>query len=136
MKLYFASEPGASEMTDVGQRFYQAAAVSREKEQSMVRIRLCSDGPAPEECGNLSDQVQQIMADNVDNEELFCSAYGLGPAGLDYPKCGGSSSRCPGDGDSSSSSGTGISWFSSSARSNSQKRAAVAFFAFVVSVVL
>lgn len=83
MKIYFASEPGASEMAGVGQQLYNAAAVSREKEQSIVRIRLCEEGGAAE-CGAISDQVLEVMADNPDK---FCSAYGLGPAGYDYPKC-------------------------------------------------
>jgi len=85
MKSYFGTEPGASEMAGVGEQLYNAAAVSREKEQSLVRIRLCQDG-ATAECGALSDQVQETMASNSDK---FCSAYGLGPAGYDYPKCGG-----------------------------------------------
>ena len=85
MKSYFGTEPGASEMAGVGEQLYNVAAVSREKEQSLVRIRLCQDG-ATAECGALSDQVQETMASNSDK---FCSAYGLGPAGYDYPKCGG-----------------------------------------------
>ena len=83
MKVYFASEPGASEMAGVGQQLYNAAAVSREKEQSIVRIRLCEEGGAAE-CGAVSDQVLEKMAVNPDK---FCSAYGLGPVGFDYPKC-------------------------------------------------
>lgn len=83
MKVYFAAEPGASEMAGVGQQLYNTAAVSREKEQSIVRIRLCQEGGAAE-CGAISDQVLEVMADNPDK---FCSAYGLGPARYDYPKC-------------------------------------------------
>ena len=81
MKVYFASEPGASEMAGVGQQLYNAAAVSREKEQSIVRIRLCEEGGAAE-CGDVSGQVLEVMTGNPDK---FCSAYGLGPAGYDYP---------------------------------------------------
>ena len=107
MKVYFASEPGASEMAGVGQQLYNAAAVSREKEQSIVRIRLCEEGGAAE-CGAISDQVMEKMANNPDK---FCSAYGLGPAGYDYPKCfesggssdGGSAGSMSGDGDDTSS---------------------------------
>jgi hypothetical protein len=83
MKGYFASEPGASEMAGVGRQLYNAAAVSREKEQSIVRIRLCEEGGAAE-CGATSVEVLAKMEANPDK---FCSAYGLGPAGYDYPKC-------------------------------------------------
>ena len=107
MKIYFASEPGASEMAGVGQQLYNAAAVSREKEQSIVRIRLCEEGGAAE-CGAISDQVLVVMADNPDK---FCSAYGLGPAGYDYPKCfesdsgssSGATGSISGEGDDTSS---------------------------------
>jgi len=90
MKVYFASEPGASEMAGVGQQLYNAAAVSREKEQSVVRIRLCMEGGAPE-CGAASEMVLKKMEENQDK---YCSAFGLGPEPYDYPKClgGGSGS--------------------------------------------
>jgi len=83
MKVYFASEPGASEMAGVGQQLYNNAALSREKEQSTVRIRLCMEGGAPE-CGATSDMVLSYMEANPDK---FCSAFGLGPEPYDYPKC-------------------------------------------------
>jgi len=58
MKVYFASEPGASDMAGVGQQLYNAAAVSREKEQSAVRIRLCMEGGAPE-CGAVGNGAEK-----------------------------------------------------------------------------
>ena len=99
MKVYFASEPGASEMAGVGQQLYNAAAVSREKEQSAVRIRLCMEGGAPE-CGATSEMVLKKMEENKDK---FCSAFGLGPEPYDYPKCfgGGSGSTSAGGDDTS-----------------------------------
>ena len=86
-KVYFASEPGASEMAGVGQQLYNTAAVSREKEQSAVRIRLCMEGGAPE-CGATSEMVLKKMEENQDK---FCSAFGLGPEPYEYPKCGSGS---------------------------------------------
>ena len=99
MKVYFASEPGASEMAGVGQQLYNAAAVSREKEQSVVRIRLCMEGGAPE-CGAASEMVLKKMEENQDK---YCSAFGLGPEPYDYPKCfgGGSGSTSAGGDDTS-----------------------------------
>ena len=92
MKIYFASEPGASEMAGVGQQLYNAAAASREKEQSAVRIRLCMEGGAPE-CGATSEMVLQKMEENKDK---FCSAFGLGPEPYDYPRCFGGGSGSAG----------------------------------------
>ncbi|KAL9183262.1 hypothetical protein ACHAXT_005049 [Thalassiosira profunda] len=83
MKDYFAVDPGAAEMAGVGQQLHNAAAVSREKEQSLARIRLCEEGGAAE-CGATSEQVLEVKAANPDK---FCSAYALGPAGYSYPKC-------------------------------------------------
>mmetsp|Transcript_2252 Transcript_2252/g.6561 ORF Transcript_2252/g.6561 Transcript_2252/m.6561 type:complete len:213 (+) Transcript_2252:2-640(+) len=104
MKVYFASEPGSSEMAGVGQQLYNTAALSREKEQSTVRIRLCMEGGAPE-CGATSDMVLSYMEANPDK---FCSAFGLGPEPYDYPKCldgGGATGGASGSADGMSMGG-------------------------------
>jgi hypothetical protein len=85
MKKYFSEEPGSSEMVEVGKTLYLAAATSREKEQSFVRIRLCNE-TATSSCEPLASQVTSIR---VNNSEKACSAYGLGPAGVAIPGCNG-----------------------------------------------
>lgn len=85
LKIYFAKEPGASEMQDIGVDLYNQAAVSLEKEQSLVRIRLCAE-TSSSACEPLATQVNEQKTANPDK---FCSAFGLGPAGTTVPGCEG-----------------------------------------------
>jgi hypothetical protein len=85
MKTYFGTSPGSSEMQAIGVSLYDQQALSREKEQSLVRIRLCSDnGASTSSCEPLSAQVQEVLAANP---STFCSAFGLGPASYAIPGC-------------------------------------------------
>ena len=77
--------PGAAEMAAAGRTLWARQRSSREKEQALVRIRLCSDGPE-EVCEPLSSQVQDVKAANPDK---FCSAFGLGPGSKTLPDCAG-----------------------------------------------
>ena len=77
--------PGAAEMAAAGRTLWARQKSSREKEQALVRIRLCSDGPE-EVCEPLSTQVQDVKAANPDK---FCSAFGLGPGSKTLPDCAG-----------------------------------------------
>jgi hypothetical protein len=77
----------ASEMQAIGVSLYDQQAVSREKEQSLVRIRLCSDSgtsTSSSRCETLSTQVQEVLAANPSK---YCSAFGLGPASYTIPGC-------------------------------------------------
>lgn len=105
IRTYFSREPGDAEMAAIGKSLYGQQAVSREKEQVLVRIRICSDGPPDGgECGALAEQVQKVKENNPDK---FCSAFGLGPkAGNTYPKCGEENIN------SDDSSGAAVSSFS------------------------
>ena len=88
----YLEDAGAPEMAAAGQALWARQASSREKEQALVHIRLCSDGPE-EACEPLSTQVQDIRAENPDE---YCSAFGLGPGSsktlpdCDGPRGGGS----------------------------------------------
>ena len=69
-------------MAAAGRTLWARQRSSREKEQALVRIRLCSDGPE-EVCEPLSTQVQDVKAANPDK---FCSGSKTlpdcaGPAG-------------------------------------------------------
>ena len=72
-------------MAAAGRTLWARQKSSREKEQALVRIRLCSDGPE-EVCEPLSSQVQDVKAANPDK---FCSAFGLGPGSKTLPDCAG-----------------------------------------------
>lgn len=100
LKTYFNQNPDVT--AGIGKTLYDQQRLSKEKEQSLVRIRLCQDGPTPA-CGNLSHQVQE----KVDNQ-TSCSSFGLGPGNRTLSFCGqnaGSSSSNAG----SSSSNAGPS---------------------------
>ncbi|CAB9502455.1 expressed unknown protein [Seminavis robusta] len=89
VKDYLNTPEGQQEMTEIGVTLYNQQAVSLEKEQSLVRIRLCSDG-ATTECEPLSGQVQDKVQELAGTKD--CSAYGLGPRTDNLPYCGSSSS--------------------------------------------
>ena len=77
--------PGAAEMAAAGRTLWARQRSSREKEQALVHIRLCSDGPE-DVCEPLSTQVQDVKAANPDK---YCSAFGLGPGSKTLPDCAG-----------------------------------------------
>ena len=87
IKSYFSTEPGASEMEQIGQQLHSLQAVDKEKEQSVIRTRLCQEDATPE-CGALDDQVKMKMAEQPNKA---CSAFGLGPAEVPIPDCDGKS---------------------------------------------
>ncbi|MCU0384216.1 MAG: HAMP domain-containing histidine kinase [Cyclobacteriaceae bacterium] len=57
-----------------------------QKEQSLVRIRLCAE-TASDVCEPLASQVAAFKANHTSKN---CSAFGLGPAGVSIPGCGNS----------------------------------------------
>jgi len=85
LRLHVAEGPGAAEMAAAGRTLWARQRSSREKEQALVHIRLCSDGPE-DVCEPLSTQVQDVKAANPDK---YCSAFGLGPGSKTLPDCAG-----------------------------------------------
>lgn len=69
LRLHVAEGPGAAEMAAAGRTLWARQRSSREKEQALVHIRLCSDGPE-DVCEPLSTQVQDVKAANPDK---YCS---------------------------------------------------------------
>ena len=127
---YFNTDEGMAVLKDIGETLYMQQAVSKEKEQSLVRIRLCSDGADPD-CGALSDQVQDYVQDLGDS--TFCSAYGLGPNTDDLPYCTATSPTI-GGGTGSSGGGSGSSGgdtVQAGTMSDSQNSAAVSSYRYL-----
>mmetsp|Transcript_1512 Transcript_1512/g.2060 ORF Transcript_1512/g.2060 Transcript_1512/m.2060 type:complete len:308 (-) Transcript_1512:65-988(-) len=77
-KEYLAVEPGLSEMAQSGCTLHNLGALDREKEQSLIRIRLCQEGDSGllSACYGLAMEVQDKMDEHPTK---FCSAFGLGP---------------------------------------------------------
>mmetsp|Transcript_28559 Transcript_28559/g.88367 ORF Transcript_28559/g.88367 Transcript_28559/m.88367 type:complete len:262 (+) Transcript_28559:147-932(+) len=75
---------GADEMADVGRTLWARMASSRELEQALVRVRLCSDGDPAAVCAPLAAQVADLT---VQRPDKACSAFGLGPGSRDLPDC-------------------------------------------------
>lgn len=102
MKTYFTTDPGATEMANIGKSLYDQSKVSREKEQSFVRIRLCAE-TASDVCEPLASQVAAFKANHTSKN---CSAFGLGPAGVSIPGCASNNSTGSSTTSSSTSKGT------------------------------
>jgi hypothetical protein len=86
LRDYFGTEAGTAAMTGIGETLYNQQALSLEKEQSIIRIRLCSEGSTAE-CEPLSGQIQEYVQKLAGSKD--CSAYGLGPRTEALPFCNG-----------------------------------------------
>jgi hypothetical protein len=86
LRDFFGTEEAKPVITSIGETLYNMQALSLEKEQSVIRIRLCMEGSTTE-CEPLSGQIQEYVVNLAETKD--CSAYGLGPGTQPLPFCNG-----------------------------------------------
>ena len=88
MNGYFSEGDGAKEMEDVCETLYNQVRVDRNLEESVLRIRICSElaegAVVPLDCDPLAVQVGDLRASNPDQD---CSGYGFETPLSTVPGC-------------------------------------------------
>lgn len=79
---FFSENP--SELAKACIDLFNRQANDLELEQSTLRIRLCQE-MSTSECEPLWGQIDDFATDSSNDPPRACSAYGLGPAGLELP---------------------------------------------------
>lgn len=90
MKPYFESDPnGKKEMQDVCDQMENEVRMARELEQSLLRVRICSEhresAVIVTDCTSMFNEME---ADLESYASMNCGGFGTGPGAKDLPGCG------------------------------------------------